>query len=163
MFASLLSVRGVPTVSPVSPVSVVSVVSVVSGVSPVSVVSLSQNDTVGNHRLKFVITLYLANSNLILLVPFVAALPLGKQVLCISFPVFDVFRRSPVGDGDAQFIPRGFDAEIAYLLLCQRCHLFGHGIIAVFALCTQGRKDNGVIGCGGRIGDHIFNVQILDV
>ncbi len=79
----------------------------------------------------------------------------------VCLPMSDGFQTFPVGNGDADFISRGLDTEIAGLLGGEFDHAFGHFGIAIVAFRSDGSKNDRVVGRGWCFCNHGLDILIF--
>src|SRR4051812_33434056 len=82
----------------------------------------SRSSSMRSPLLEAVFPLHLGDAHAIARIPVGPALALRLGMIDHPLPGRDVFEAAPVGDGDAQSLPRRLDAEIARLLHRQRIH-----------------------------------------
>src|SRR5579871_6648375 len=97
--------------------------------------------------LEAVSPLHFRYPQLVALVPLLAALVLGFQVLQILFPGLDGGLVGPIGHGDAYAVlaPGAVYAEEAGLPLGQLHHALGHLAVAAIACCPLRGEDHRIV------------------
>jgi len=95
--------------------------------------------------LKNIIALDQANARRERLVPCFVALCLREPVFGVIFPARDVFERFPVSDGNPDLALCRFDAQVTFLLFCEREHPGVHFGVAFLIFAFNGCKNDCVI------------------